>query len=69
METNAFFDNPRLAQAYIPFQQMGKVYSLDKALYYGTIFPELNMPYEGDNKKKHCCDDYKYRDCKNENDV
>ena len=55
MEINNIFSKAGLAQAYVPFQQMGKVYSLDKALYYGTIFPELNMPYK-DDKKKCCCD-------------
>lgn len=42
---NCFSCNLRLAQAYIPFQEMAKVYGLDKALYIGTLFPELNFPY------------------------
>lgn len=52
---SCFARNLRLAQAYIPFQEMGKVYELDEALYWGTIFPELNMPYELKNKKECFC--------------
>lgn len=29
--------------AYVPFQRMEKVYSPNKALQVGTIFPELNI--------------------------
>ncbi len=29
--------------AYVPFQRMEKVYSPNKALQAGTIFPELNI--------------------------
>lgn len=32
--------------AYVPFQRMEKVYSPNKALKFGTIFPELNIPLE-----------------------
>ena len=38
-------DNPRLAFAYVPFQQWtDELYDLEKALQAGTIFPELNQP-------------------------
>ena len=40
----------RLAQAYIPFQELGKIYDLEEGFNFGTIFPQLNMPYELDNK-------------------
>ena len=51
---NCFSCNLRLAQAYIPFQEMGKVYGLEKALYVGTLFPELNFPYESNDKDCFC---------------
>lgn len=37
----------QLAHAYIPWQQMGRVFSPAEALAYGTIFPELVSPYPG----------------------
>lgn len=36
-----------LAMAYVPWQHFDKVYEVDKALQYGTIFPELNKPFYG----------------------
>ena len=36
-----------LASAYIPYQQWKTTYSLDTALQRGTIFPELDLPFEG----------------------
>ena len=34
------------AHAYVPFQQWsGDLYSPMKALFVGTVFPELNHPY------------------------
>ncbi len=36
-----------LAMAYVPFQQWGEVYSEDEAFQNGTLFPELNLPFEG----------------------
>lgn len=45
----------RLAQAYIPFQEMGKIYELEEGFNFGTIFPELNFPYKPAEKNKcHC---------------
>lgn len=36
--------NFRLGYAYVPFQEcVGKVYSPERALKEGTIFPELNI--------------------------
>lgn len=35
-----------LAMAYVPFQQWGEVYSEDEAFNKGTLFPELNFPFE-----------------------
>lgn len=36
-----------LAMAYVPWQQFKTVYELNEALKYGTIFPELNLPFLG----------------------
>lgn len=35
------------AMAYIPFQQFEQIYPPEKALDYGTVFPELNKPFLG----------------------
>ena len=34
-----------VAMAYIPFQQFGKLYSPEKALDAGTLFPDLDKPF------------------------
>ena len=34
----------RPGYAYVPVQRMGKVYTPQKAMCEGTIFPELNIP-------------------------
>lgn len=34
-----------LAMAYVPIQRLGTVYSDDKALTVGTLFPDLNKPF------------------------
>lgn len=35
----------KLAEAYVPYQVLQKVYEPMKGLMKGTIFPELNRPY------------------------
>lgn len=36
-----------LAMAYVPWQKLDHVYeNLEEALYIGTIFPELDKPFE-----------------------
>lgn len=40
-------NNMPIAMAYVPWQYFDKVYEVDKALQYGTIFPELNKPFYG----------------------
>lgn len=40
-------ENPVEAMAYIPFQQYETVYSPEKALERGTMFPELDKPFYG----------------------
>ncbi len=36
-----------IAMAYVPWQFFQETYEPDKALQYGTIFPELNKPFYG----------------------
>lgn len=36
-----------LAMAYVPWQHFSNTYEPHEALQYGTIFPELNMPFLG----------------------
>lgn len=36
-----------VAMAYVPFQQWCDVYTSDKALCQGTIFPVLDLPFMG----------------------
>lgn len=40
-----------LASAYIPYQQWKTTYTLEGALQRGTIFPELDLPFEGGMRK------------------
>jgi len=40
--------NIRLAHAYVPFQYLMCLYTPDKGLSQGTIFPELDRPYGTD---------------------
>lgn len=37
-----------LAMAYVPMQQFGEMYAPDVALERGTLFPELDLPFEGE---------------------
>lgn len=41
-----------LAMAYSPLQEFREVYSPDVALERGTIFPELDLPFEGRKGRK-----------------
>lgn len=41
----------RLATAYVPYQELGRLFPLDEALHKGTIFPELYMPYHEECKR------------------
>ena len=36
-----------LASAYVPYQQWKTTYTLEGGLQRGTIFPELDLPFEG----------------------
>ena len=41
-----------LAMAYVPLQQFGEMYSPAVALERGTLFPELDLPFEGETVKE-----------------
>ena len=51
MKDYRFLEDPRLfplAMAYVPWQHMENVYeNLEEALCVGTLFPELNKPFQG----------------------
>ena len=47
-------DHP-LAMVYSPYQFFGDVYSPDVALSRGTLFAELDLPFEGDKKRMGGC--------------
>ncbi len=40
-------DGLAVAMGYVPWQNLHTLYEPDKALQVGTIFPELNKPFEG----------------------
>lgn len=46
-ETTAgrFPERTPLAMAYVPVQQWGETYSIEKGLERGTVFPELDLPF------------------------
>lgn len=39
-------ENPRLGFAYVPFQKYENLYDIRKGLQQGTIFKDLNIPFE-----------------------
>ena len=45
---DTIYDKMSVAMAYVPWQHLISIYdNLDEALKKGTIFPELNKPFEG----------------------
>lgn len=40
-------ENFAVAMGYVPWQYLSTLYEPDKALKIGTIFPELNKPFDG----------------------
>ena len=56
LQSSDFFIRPfpkstSLAMAYIPFQNAGKLYSPEQGIQSGTMFPELNKPFNPDKCK------------------
>ena len=47
-----FPKNAPLAMAYVPFQEWGEVYDDDSALARGTLFPDLDLPFEAGGADK-----------------
>ena len=41
-------DKLPLAMAYVPIQQLDKMYPPETALERGPLFPELDLPFEGE---------------------
>lgn len=40
-------DNKSLAMAYVPYQEFEELYDDTEALYNGTLFKKLNLPFLG----------------------
>ena len=61
--TQSLPQNPLLAYSYVPNQCLGSVYSYEKALSSGTLFPVLDKPmcvygyeFKDECKKENCAD-------------
>ena len=57
LENSEFFIEPipkkvSEAMAYVPYQNAGKLYAPEQALCAGTLFPDLNFPFKGGQKKE-----------------
>lgn len=49
---NDYLDGFPIAMAYVPWQRLTSIYEdLNEGFENGTIFPELNKPFEG----RRCC--------------
>lgn len=47
-DTNhSYCEYPSLAMVYAPYQKWHQLYDMDTALMCGTLFQELNKPFEG----------------------
>lgn len=46
-QKNGGLEQFSVAMGYVPWQFLHTLYEPDKALQVGTIFPELNKPFEG----------------------
>lgn len=44
-------ENAVVAMAYVPFQNAKKLYSPEHGFQSGTLFPELNKPFDPDSFK------------------
>lgn len=44
-------ENPSLAMAYVPFQELNEIYEPEAALNAGTLFPALDKPFMGRSMK------------------
>ncbi len=46
-EISKFPAETPLAMCYVPFQSFGETYAENTALEVGTVFPDLDFPFEG----------------------
>ena len=46
-ETISFLEDMPLAMAYVPWQNWQNIYDAEKGFCRGTIFQELDLPFEG----------------------
>ena len=46
-------DDPKVAMAYVPYQIDGSenIYNAEKGICMGTMFPELNKPFQPNNRE------------------
>ena len=56
MQNSEFFISPfpkktPVAMAYVPYQNARKLYSPEQGICTGTMFPELNKPFDPEGKK------------------
>ncbi len=47
LDKEGTFDQFAVGMTYTPWQRWGEVYSAEKALERGTLFPVLDMPFAG----------------------
>ncbi len=47
LDKEGAFDQFAVGMTYTPWQRWGEVYSAEKALERGTLFPVLDMPFAG----------------------
>lgn len=50
-------EHPVLAMAYVPMQELGAMYPPWEALKRGTLFSDLDLPFEGETIGGGCCHD------------
>ncbi len=46
MDKNFRVENPRVGFVYVPYQTFDNLYDLSETLKNGTMFKELNIPFE-----------------------
>lgn len=52
VQESVFPTETPLAMAYVPFQKWEEPYAPNEALAAGTIFPSLDLPFEGSKSRK-----------------
>lgn len=62
LQSSGFFIDPipsdaAETMAYVPFQNAGTLYSPEQGICMGTLFPELDKPFDPDNRMRGQKDD------------